>query len=349
MLIERHLFRSDEAWGLAKCMPDSKLAYDETGSSTFMLNATEFHLFERVGGWNEEMKQRTIRFWQSWQNPQTGRFQDPRDPKRVVNEKYLVGLLQQLGAKPLYPWSTTGTSGQVEAETFLWRTKNDPDWQNGGWGVGSHTGFMAKELCRAITDGREDLIPALEQGLTNIFSHQDPTSGLWGPTVAPLYGRIGGALKVIDRTYFRLGLPNRYPRALADSLIRHQANGDFYKCSTDMCIERNVCEVTAHCLETSPYRREELYGVLERVAEILREHLNPDGSISWHRGQAAAGGGNATILVYPLGICGAYLHWENCPFPNPVEDYERGLVYPWRPVLLEDGAVRLVRQAPLRR
>lgn len=346
LLINRHLYRSSEAWGLARQFPNQELPYDEIGSQRFMVYAEQFDLFERVGGWNEETRQKTIRFWQAWQNPKTGRFQDPRDPARVVNEKYVVNLLRELGTHPLHPWTTTSASGKVETGIFLQRTKSDPDWQNGGWGVGSHTGMMAVQICEAVTQGREDLIPDLEEGLQNILAHQDPNSGLWGSPTASLAGRIGGTLKVVARTWFRLGLLTAHREALADSLIKYQANGDFYRCSTDMCIERNVCEVAAYCLETSSYRREELLGVLERVAEVMREHINRDGSVSWHRGETAEGGGDAIIIIYPLGICGAYLNWEDAPFPNPLAapDLSRGLTLPWRPVLLRDGSVRMIRQ-----
>ena len=59
-----------------------------------------FGLLEEAG-YNEQTRSEAVRFWQSWQNPETGRFTDPGNPERLVNEKYVVALLSHMGARPL--------------------------------------------------------------------------------------------------------------------------------------------------------------------------------------------------------------------------------------------------------
>jgi len=333
-LIEKHLCKNGEVWGLAKAAPNARLPYDEQGSSQFLGLVRQYNLFDKVGGWNDDARQKMIRFWQAWQDPETGRFVDPRDPKRPVNEKYIVGLLAMLNAKPLYPHTTTSKTGQIEPTLFLQRTKDDPDWAMGGWGVGSHTGLMAMEILGAVNAGREDLIPAMEKGVEQVLSHQDPKSGLWGPPSAPLAGRLGGTLKVIGRLYFNAGMAIPHTKELADSLIAYEMNGDFFRSSTNSCIPRNAAEMIAYCLEASDYRRTDLLGALARVAEDLHAHVNPDGSLSADRGQE---GGVDSAVIYGLGICGGYLHWQGCRLSNPLQGARRGEGYTYR-LTLQDGS-----------
>ena len=339
LLIERHMCKNGEVWGLAKSNPSQDMPYDEVGSERFIEYAYEYNLFDMIGGWSEMAKQETIRFWQSWQNPKTGRFVDPRDPERVVNEKYIVGLLSTLGTEPVYPHTSTSNTGEIDTTIFLQRTKEDPDWQAGGWGVGSHTGFMAKEILKAInSQGREDLIPDLERGIEQILSHQDPVSGLWGPTDARLGGRIGGTLKVIGRLYFQMGMLVPYARELTDALIRHEDKGEWFACSVNICIPRNVAEMLGFCLETADYRCEDLYKAMQAVVNDLRAWMNPDGSSSDNRGEP---GGISSCVMYACGLLAGYLHWDDCRLANPLvcTPMTRGARFRLRPVLLPDGKV----------
>lgn len=344
ILITRHRCPDGEVWGLAKSTPDQELAYDEMGSATFLSLVKQCDLFDQVGPLDETARLKVIRFWQSWQDAETGRFKDPRDPSRQVNEKYIVGLLGQLGAEPLYPWTTTGQAKKIETAAFLSRSKEDPDWADGGWSVGSHTGYMAVEIWRAINDGQTELIPDLERGMEQILSHQGP-DGLWGPPGARVAGRIGGTLKVVGRFYFTMGMPVSRTKELADALIANQRNGVWYANGHITCVPRNVAEVVAYCLEVSDYRRDDLLGVLEALAEEYREWVNEDGSTLVHRGQRDSVGLQYTTL-YGLGIIGAYLHWEDCRLPNPLAGSSRGAGSRYRPVLLPAGRVKVVDTTP---
>ncbi|HPD31334.1 MAG TPA: hypothetical protein PLL20_15180 [Phycisphaerae bacterium] len=341
ILIEKHLYKDGEVWGLAKTVPDQGYPYDEMGSCTFAGLVRQYNLYDKVGPLDDAARTKALKFWQSWQDPATGRFKDPRDPKRQVNEKYVVGLIGQLGGEPLYKWTTTGTDKKIETRVFLERSREDPDWQNGGWGVGSHTGFQAVEIFEAINSGQVELIPDLEKGVQQILSHQDPDDGLWGPPSAELMRRIGGTLKVIGRLYFKMGMHVPHTRELADAMIEHSRNGDWYKHGANSCVPRNAAEVTAYCLEVSDYRYDELLEVLESLAKDYESWVLPDGRTLIARGDPSNVGLQYTTL-YGLGIIAAYLHWEDCQLPNPLADNPRGQGYRYQVGLLPDGSVKVI-------
>ncbi|NLE57787.1 MAG: hypothetical protein GX616_05460 [Planctomycetes bacterium] len=340
ILVAKHLCKDGEVWGLARTVPDKDHPYDEMGSCTFASLAKQYNLYDKVGPLDDDARAKALEFWQSWQDPATGRFKDPRDPKRQVNEKYVVGLIDQFGGEPLYKWTTTGTDKKIETKTFLARTHKDPGWADGGWGVGSHTGFQAVEIFEAINNGQVELIPDLEKGIQQILSHQDPGDGLWGPPSAELMRRIGGTLKVVGRLYFTMGMHAPHTRELTDAMIKHSRNGDWYKHGADSCVPRNAAEIAAYCLEVSDYRREELLAVLESLAKDYESWVLPDGQTLIRRGDAGSVGLQYTTM-YGLGIIGAYLHWDDCRLPNPLADDRRGQGYRYQLVLRPDGSVKV--------
>ena len=347
ILIEKNFYKQGEVWGLAKRDPYQELEYEEAGSLTFLSMVGRFNLWDRVPVLDKHAKQKALGFWQSWQDPQTGLFKDPRDPGRLVNEKYVVILIDQFGGEPLYPRKKSvqalakDSSGMFDTSIFLKRTKDDPDWARGGWGVGSHTGFMAVEIFRAINDGHTELIADLEKGIEQILSHQDPTSGLWGPPTGDLTNRIGGTLKVVSRLYFHIGMKVPHTKALADSLIRHQQNGDWLRYGTNFCLPQNVAILVGYCLEVCDHRRAELLGVLDSLAEDYRLWVNPDGSLLTRRGDRSSVG-IENVHIQALGIIGAYLHWTDCRLSNAFESYGRGFGYRYRCVLQKEGRVKVV-------
>lgn len=345
ILVARHLYADGPVWGTARRTPDSRLEFDEMGSATFLGVVRQYDLFDRVGPLSDADRKAAISYWQSWQDPETGRFKDPRDPDRAVNEKYVVSLIHSLGGELLVPWTSTGMQKRVETDVFLRRTETDPDWAQGGWGVGSHTGLMAVEIYRAINDGQTELIPDLEVGMTRILSHQDPASGLWGAPEADPMRRIGGTLKVIGRFYFAMGIEVPCSRKLADTLIEYQRSGTWFEHGADSCVPRNVAEVTAYCLEISDYRREELLWVLESLADDYQSWVLPDGSLLMHRNNPETVGLQYTT-IYGLGIIGGYLNWADCRLPNPLADSARGVGNRYQVVLAGDRTVRVVDTQP---
>jgi len=345
ILVEKHHCPDGPVWGLARRVPDQGLPYDEMGSATFVGLVKQYDLYDRVGALTDEKRAEALKFWQSWQDPQTGRFNDPRDPDRQVNEKYVTGLIRSLGGEPLYKWTTTGTSKKIETDIFLKRTQTDPDWERGGWGVGSHTGFMAVEILKAVNDGQTELIGDLEKGMERILSHQDPVSGLWGPPSAEPMRRIGGTLKVIGRFYFAMGMKVPHTKELADTLIEYQQTGKWFEHGADSCVPRNVAEMIAYCLEASDYRRVELLAALESLGEDYRHWVLPDGSLLVHRDDPNSVGLQYTTM-YGLGIVGGYLNWRDCRLPNPLAGKGRGDEMRYRPVLQQDGSVQIVDTTP---
>lgn len=57
---------------------------------------------DALPGYSPKRQAEAVRFWQSWQNPVTGRFYDPAktdpanpdDPDAFCNEKYVIGILR---------------------------------------------------------------------------------------------------------------------------------------------------------------------------------------------------------------------------------------------------------------
>ena len=351
LLIEKHLCKDGPAWGLARRDPYGELDYEEVGSSTLYFFAQKYDLWDKLAPPTAEERQKALVFWQSWQDPETGLFHDPREPERMVNEKYVISIMRYLGGEPKYPRKAATQSvaidgdGRIDTTIFLERTKDDPDWARGGWGVGSHTGFMAVEIFKAINEGQTELIPDLEKGLDQILSHQNPESGLWGQPNAGLAGPLGGALKLISRLYFTMGMTVPHAKELADTLIEHERNGNWFKGGSDMCVPQNVLFLVAYCLEVSDYRREDLYGVLESKAKEYRDHwFLSDGTPLTQRDKPKCVGVE-NVHLQALGIIAAYLNWEGCRLGSPLAaepKTERGKAFRYRPRVMDDGSVKVV-------
>ncbi len=353
VLVERHLCKDGPAWGLARRDPTGHiygdLAYEEVGSSNYYNIVQSYNLWDKVPPLTEDEKKKALQFWQSWQDPETGLFKDPRNPDRLVSEKYVVGLIRIFGGEPLYPQPQSAQmlagkdSGTIDTRNFLERAKHDPDWAVGGWGAGSHTGYIARELFYTINDGHPELIPDLEKGLEYILSHQDPQSGLWGPPSARLDQRLGGALKVIGRL-FDIGLNVPYTRQLADSLIEHERNGDWYRVGQSFCVPHNVIWLVAFCMETSDYRRDDLRGVLESKIKEYQEWIQPDGTMLLYRGDPSSACVESVHLV-AISYLAGYLGWEDSPFKTRID--MEAMRKPWdsyryRAFVQKDGSVKVV-------
>jgi hypothetical protein len=197
------------------------------------------------------------------------------------------------------------------------------------------------QIFDAINAGRIVFIPDLAKGIEQMLAHQDPTDGLWGPPSAGLMNRIGGTLKVVGRLYFRMGMRVPHTRELADSLIEHSRNGNWYKCGQSDCVPRNVAEVAAYCIEVSDYRRDELLQVLDKLVEDYKSWVLPDGRSLMHRGKTDSIGQNS-VSICGLGLIGAYLNWEDSRLPNPQANAQRGEGSRYRPVLRDNGKVEMI-------
>lgn len=154
----------------------------------------------------------------------------------------------------------------------------------------------------------------------------------------PLYQQISGALKIIGRLKFYMGIDIPHMDRLADSCIKHHANGRFYEHGDDMCFPRNVAEMCIACLEQSDYRRDDLRQTLVSLAEFIRTYQQSDGGFSSSRcgktditwcggricGPASTPRSNisgAQGAIWAIGMIGNYLGWPDMPFTNPQGDW----------------------------
>jgi len=305
---------------------------DEVQTAQVMGVLSGYIGLENIPGWSKEKQKESIRFWQNWQNAKTGRFFDPRkndpqnpkSPSGFCNEKYVIGNLSTLGAKPLYPHTTANTgsaeAGEIDTEYFLALCKDYRMMGGGSW-----AGKMCTEIMQEIQTGQIHLIPVLEQGIENILSQQNPKTGLWSDSDAyHSYGTTADSLKTLGRLHYRLGVENLpYMDRLADTLIVHQPEFVLRQQS----VIRNTSELMTICLETSRYRRDELLAALAAQAEGFKPFLGDFYS------------------QYGLGLIGGYLHWEDCKFKNPLEFATRGLHLSYRIVVQEDGkTVKIIRK-----
>lgn len=354
VLVERHLCKNGPAWGAARRDPTQKLygghEFEEIGSAGYCNIVKKHNLWDKVPPLTEEEKKRSLKYWQSWQDPGTGVFKDPRDPDRLVGEKYVVSLIRFFGGEPLYPQKesrsmlATDASGRIDTRAFLDRCKNDPDWANGGWGAGSNTGFIAVQLLEAINKGHTELIPDLEQGLRDILSHQDPASGLWGPPSATLDGRLGGTLKVVTRLYFTMGVYVPYAERLADSLIKHEQNGDWYRVGESFCVPQNVILMVSFCLESTDYRHDDLIGVLESKVREYQEWIQLDGTMLLRRGDPRTACVENVHLT-SMGVLSGYLGWKDSPFQSPIDmdtTRKQWNSFRYRAFVQKDGSVKVI-------
>ena len=235
----------------------------------------------------------TIRLLQDLQDEETGFFRDPifeehfsarQDPAALLklrrnNAKWANIALRVLGAEPRRAFFRTGTGGDPDPEAVL-KMIRDGDWSQ-PWGIGSHAAQGVRELFFLACEGRDDLVPYVERGLTMILAHQNPHTGMIGDSSLPLFQQISGALKVIGNFQFSLGLKVPYLRQLADACVTHHADGSFYAESDSHCIPRNVAEMAWGCLLHSDYRAEELRSTLVDIARQYQDVFGkPDGGYS---------------------------------------------------------------------
>lgn len=357
VLVERHLCKNGPAWGAARRDPTGKLygghEFEEIGSAGYCNIVKEYNLWDKVPPLTEQEKKRSREYWQSWQDPKTGVFKDPRDPERLIGEKYVVSQIRFFGGEPLYPQKETRTmlardaSGKYDTKAFLDRCKNDPDWAKGGWGAGSNTGYIARQVLEAINQGHTELIPDLEQGLQDILSHQDPASGLWGPPSATLDSRLGGTLKVITRLYTSMGVNVPYAQRLADSLIEHERNGDWYRVGQSFCVPQNVILMVSFCLESCDYRRDDLIGVLESKVKEYQEWIQPDGTMLLRRGDPSSTCVEGVHLT-SISVLSGYLGWKDSPFKTPIDmeaTRKEWKSFRYRAIVQKDGSVKVMDTA----
>ena len=152
--------------------------------------------------------------------------------------------------------------------------------EKSAWGIGSRAALQTVHLFELVNKGREDLIPTVIEGAEFIVSKQNPGTGMWGADDADICQQIGGAVKVIGRFQWYMGMISPHMDKLADSIIANHHSGAFYATDGSPCVPRNVAEMAYACMEAGNYRRDELRDVLIGVVVELKKYERADGSFS---------------------------------------------------------------------
>ncbi len=330
-------------FGLFRDCADAEIPFSFPASTIAFENLKNLGRLERLAGYSDQALKNLASFIQPHQQPETGLFIDPcldacfiekENPQayqtfRGAVTAYTIELLGHLGAKPLYPYSTTGKAGKADPAGYLEFVKT-ADW-NSPWGTGSNAAGKTRELFFLINEGHEEFIPAVREGIEFILSKQNPETGMWGSSSIPLFEQISGTLKVIGRFQFWMGFEAPYLDRLADSCIRHHADRSFYAETDDICIPRNVAEMCMACLEHSDYRREDLLQTMVSIADYLRNFQMPDGAFAGNRkgtgpvgwcgshicGPSQTPRGNmvgVAAALYCLALLSEYLGWRDLPW-----------------------------------
>lgn len=368
-------------WGFYKDCCDAEMDYALPASHVAMRIEKLLRKVDDISalpGYSAAQATLNIEFIQSCQQPDTGffidpnldlRFNDKSNPaaleafRRAVSKYTIEMLAEHYCAKPLYSYAESSRHGKPDAEEFV-KFVQTADWDK-PWGTGSHAGGKAREIFSMVNDGHEEYIPAMRKGLEIILSHQNPDTGMWGRSELPLCQQISGALKVIGRLKFYMGVDLPHMDKLADSCINHHADGGFYPDGddADMCFPRNVAEMCIACLEQSSYRRDELLKTLVSIAEYLQKYQQPDGAfasqISGRRflrwsGASICGNSDAPRsningtqgAIWALGMIGNYLGWKDMPFNNPQADWhERIATLKYAIIINKNGIVEISKKS----
>jgi hypothetical protein len=283
----------DEPWGLFAFSTDCPVPYSVYSTSAAWGLAEACGGIEKLPDYTPDAKAKMADFIQKLQDPKTGQFADPMlEPRRSHKDdvpkfrgavtKYALNLLAYCDAKPLYPHSSGGEGGKFDPEQYLKNTRSG-NWDM-PWDIGSNSAHQTRELYWLVNQGHPEYIPALKEGVAFILSKQNPGTGMWGRADLPLDQQLGGALKVIGRFQFDMGLIAPHMDRLADSLIQHHRDRSFYQEHFPSVVPRNVAEMAYACTEVSDYRKAELFQVLSGVFDELSKYQQPDGAFSQRRG-----------------------------------------------------------------
>lgn len=288
---------------------------------------------KNLPGYSKENYDQAVRYWQSWQDPTTGRFRNVDDPTAPINGKYMPALLTMLQVAPLYPWMADGGAG-LNPESVTRICARRP-W----YSTQFHTAtFQQTCMLTAIHEGHSQYVPHLEQGLELLLPMINPKTGmLGGPnnlTGANWsdYSATADTLKGGARLVGYMGVENLpYRHQRADHLLR---NLDHF-CGS-VSVQRNMLEACVHCLTESTYRRDELYGAIEKIAQSAM-HGSP-----WETQHTAS------YVTYLFCLAGGVLHWDlyDGRLPLTPQVLNNGVLHDWRILIGPYGRVATVYKKP---
>ena len=289
---------------------------------------------EELPGYSTDNYDEAVRFWQSWQDPKTGRFRNVDDPAAPINGKYLPELLQMLKVAPLHPWMADG-GGDLDVEAVT-RTCARRPW----FSTQFHSAtFQHACMLSAIHEGHLEYIPHLEHGLELLLPLINPQTGmlggpgnLEGPNWSG-YSATADTLKGGGPVVGYMGienLPHRHRRA--DHLLRNVQ----HFCRGDVPVQRNMLEACVHSITESTYRRKELYDAVGQIANSATHGTPWDSQ------------GTASYVTYLFCLAGGFLNWDmyDGRLPLTPQILNNGVFHDWRILIGPYGRVANVYQKP---
>jgi hypothetical protein len=231
-----------------------------------------------------------VAYVQRTQDPETGVFHEPFTGDE--NTPAMIAFLRSWGYDPLYPRNPLVPTAREPVHPYTIKMTVDPpthvelvrtDTWDYPWAIGSHACVQQLHLLALINNGREDLIPTLEESLHIVLSHQNPETGMWGDRSIGVDQQIGGALKIIGRLQWGMRLVLPHVDKLADSIIELHHSREWYARQHGAVVLRNVGEMIQACLSASDYRREELEKVLVEMVDECHAYMQEDGGFSARR------------------------------------------------------------------
>jgi hypothetical protein len=288
---------------------------------------------ENLPGYSKDNHDQAVRYWQSWQDPITGRFRNVDDPTAPINGKYMPEVLRMLKVAPLYPWMADGGGG-LDPESVTRICTRRP-W----YPTQFHSAtFQHACMLTAIHEGHLEYVPHLEQGLELLLPMINPRTGMLGgpDNLAGSnwsdYSATADTLKGGARLVGYMGvenLPHRHKRA--DHLLR---NLDHFRRS--VAVQRNMLEACVHSITESTYRRRELRAAIAQIANSAM-HGAP-----WETQHTAS------YVTYLFCLAGGVLHWDmyDGRLPLTPQVLNNGVFHDWRILIGPYGRVATVYKKP---
>ena len=273
-----------------------KIIWDEVATARAWGYLAVENGLESLPGYSQENLKKAIEFWQTWQNRETGEFWNPRltdpqnpDPKTSINNKYVPGILLQLGTEPLYPYSLSG-------KAKITRQMLEEDAHPNHGGMKNYEAF--RQICR--DPGKAHMIPAVEWATGRFARMTRSDNGLTRKVHDySSYGQTCNELKLYGRNCRFIGIENwPYRKKMADALIKHASDS----AGGDAGLMRNNIELLMVCLYEYEYRRDELLDAIEVVFNGFREQVERDDQVERNDFDYFTAGENRA---------GAMLHWNN--------------------------------------
>ena len=331
-LVAQKSFEETGIWFLARGAGRDK---DEQETFAVWGDLLYFGDLESLPGYSEENRQQAIKFWQSWQNLETGRlynplYQDPQNPElkrqtpgnrddysaEKINTKYIPTLLKSLGAELTMPVNVASRADTGE-DTFddLWEWM--PKWMT------SPSGMFPVLVAREVDEGNLEKIPKVEAGMGALIRAYNRETGMWRPEPLERFPwheyEPSSGFKIIARICGYVGMEN-FPedvlKVAIDNLLVHK--DELY---ATFETARNYGETMAHYLMLTDYRHDEILDAMELCLEGFNDPQLWQETVS------------TGYCIFGSGMIGAFMNYEELPFDQALTQwmrFEHGCMMKWR-------------------